>query len=396
MLENALKGSPKYWGWIGVLLIVIVAGFLFYLRQVEFGLGITGMSRDVNWGFYIAQFTFLVGIAASAVMVVLPYYLHNYIVFGKITILGEFLAISSVVTCILFVTVDLGQPQRAINIILYPSPRSMLFWDMVVLIGYFLLNVVISRVTLDAEGKSISPPGWIRPVIYLSIPWAISIHTVTAFIYCGLGGRSFWLSAILAPRFLASAFASGPALLILLCLLVRKVTRFDPGKEPIQKLALIVTYAMTANVFFILLECFTTFYSGIPEHTIHFRYLFLGVAGADALTPWIWVSVVMGVAGLVLLLVPRLRENEPVLTISCLAVFISLWIDKGLSMVITGFVPSPLGEFTEYTPTIPELTISLGIYAIGALLLTGLFKIGVKVKEETNRPPVLVSKARSG
>jgi len=396
MLENALKGSPKYWGWIGVLMIVIVAGFLFYLRQVEFGLGITGMSRDVNWGFYIAQFTFLVGIAASAVMVVLPYYLHNYIVFGKITILGEFLAISSVVTCILFVTVDLGQPQRAINIILYPSPRSMLFWDMVVLIGYFLLNVVISRVTLDAEGKSISPPGWIRPVIYLSIPWAISIHTVTAFIYCGLGGRSFWLSAILAPRFLASAFASGPALLILLCLLVRKVTRFDPGKEPIQKLALIVTYAMTANVFFILLECFTTFYSGIPEHTIHFRYLFLGVAGADALTPWIWVSVVMGVAGLVLLLVPRLRENEPVLTISCLAVFISLWIDKGLSMVITGFVPSPLGEFTEYTPTIPELTISLGIYAIGALLLTGLFKIGVKVKEETNRPPVLVSKARSG
>jgi len=396
MLENALKGSPKYWGWIGVLLIVIVAGFLFYLHQLEFGLAITGMSRDVNWGFYIAQFTFLVGIAASAVMVVLPYYLHNYIVFGKITILGEFLAISSVVTCILFVIVDLGQPQRVVNLILYPSPRSMLFWDMVVLIGYFLLNVVISRVTLDAEGKSISPPGWIRPVIYLSIPWAISIHTVTAFIYCGLGGRSFWLSAILAPRFLASAFASGPALLILLCLIVRKVTRFDPGKEPIQKLALIVTYAMTANVFFILLECFTTFYSGIPEHTIHFRYLFLGVAGADALTPWIWVSVVMGVAGLVLLLVPRLRENEPVLTISCLAVFISLWIDKGLSMVITGFVPSPLGEFTEYTPTIPELTISLGIYAIGALLLTGLFKIGVKVKEETNRPPVLVSKARSG
>jgi len=396
MLENALKGSPKYWGWIGVLLIVIVAGFLFYLHQLEFGLAITGMSRDVNWGFYIAQFTFLVGIAASAVMVVLPYYLHNYIVFGKITILGEFLAISSVVTCILFVIVDLGQPQRVVNLILYPSPRSMLFWDMVVLIGYFLLNVVISRVTLDAEGKSISPPGWIRPVIYLSIPWAISIHTVTAFIYCGLGGRSFWLSAILAPRFLASAFASGPALLILLCLIVRKVTRFDPGKEPIQKLALIVTYAMTANVFFILLECFTTFYSGIPEHTIHFRYLFLGVPGADALTPWIWVSVVMGVAGLVLLLVPRLRENEPVLTISCLAVFISLWIDKGLSMVITGFVPSPLGEFTEYTPTIPELTISLGIYAIGALLLTGLFKIGVKVKEETNRPPVLVSKARSG
>ena len=388
MLENALVGGRRYWAWMAFLFIIIGVGVSFYLRQLSYGLGITGLSRDVTWGFYIAQFTFLVGVAASAVMVVLPYYLHNYKAFGKITILGEFLAISSVTMCLLFIIVDLGQPARAINIILYPTPGSVLFWDMVVLNGYLMLNVVISRVTLDAERKSVPPPGWIKPVILLSIPWAVSIHTVTAFIYCGLGARPFWLTAVLAPRFLASAFASGPAFLILLCLIVRRSTKFDPGREPIQKLAVIVTYAMALNLFFVGLEFFTAFYSNLPEHMIHFKYLFFGIEGARALVPWMWASGIIAVAALVLLMIPAARKNESILAVACVAVFISIWIDKGLGMVVAGFVPSPLGGTTEYSPTVPELLISLGVWAIGFLMLTVLYKIAVSVKEETASEPV--------
>ncbi len=382
MLENALIGGRRYWGWIIFLVIIIGIGFYFYLQQLTHGLVITGLSRDVTWGFYIAQFTFLVGVAASAVMVVLPYYLHNYKEFAKLTILGEFLAISSVVMCLLFIMVDLGQPFRAVNMILYPTPQSILFWDMVVLNGYLLLNVVISRVTLDSERKGIAPPKWIKPVIILSIPWAISIHTVTAFIYCGLGARPFWLTAILAPRFLASAFAAGPALLILLCIVVRNLTKFDPGKEPIQKLAQIVAYAMAVNIFFVLLEMFTALYSAMPEHVIHFRYLFVGIEGANNLVPWMWVCEIIGFASLTLLIIPKLRRNETILTIACIGVFISLWIDKGLAMVVAGFVPTPLGKVTEYSPTMPELLISLGIYGIGFLLITVFYKIALSVRKE--------------
>ncbi|MEW6235070.1 MAG: sulfate reduction electron transfer complex DsrMKJOP subunit DsrP [Candidatus Omnitrophota bacterium] len=382
MLENALKGSRRYWGWIAFLAAVIGIGFLCYLRQLHYGLGITGMSRDVTWGFYIAQFTFLVGVAASAVMVVLPYYLHNFKAFGKITILGEFLAISSVTMCILFVLADLGQPMRMVNMILYPTPNSILFWDLIVLNGYLFLNVIISRVMLDSERKGLEPPKWIKPIIYLSIPWAVSIHTVTAFIYCGLGARPFWLTAILAPRFLASAFSGGPALLILLCLILRRVTRFDAGKEPIQKLALIITYAMAANLFFVLMEIFTAFYSDMPEHTIHFRYLFFGIDGARNLVPWMWTSEILGIVSLVLLIVPSTRRNESILTAACAGTFISLWIDKGLAMVVAGFVPSPVGNVTEYWPTAPELMISLGVWAIGFLILTVLYKIALTVREE--------------
>ena len=379
MLEYALQGGRKYWAWLTLVAAVIAVGFLCYLRQYQTGLTITGMSRDITWGFYIAQFTFLVGIAASAVMVVLPYYLHDWKAFGRITVLGEFLAISAVVLCMLFILVDMGQPARILNIFRYPSPRSMMFWDTVALSGYLLLNIVISRATLDSERKLLAPPRWIRPVILLSIPWAISIHTVTAFLYAGLPARPFWMTAVLAPRFLASAFASGPALLILLVLLLKRCTGWDAGREPVQKLALIVTYALGIHLFLILTELFTVFYAGVPEHISHFQFLLFGT-GAGYLVLWEWTSLILGFAAFVLLIIPRMRRNENSLVACCAALFVSIWIEKGLAMVVTGFVPSPLGRFAGYRPTAPELLISAGIYGIGAFLVTIFFRIFAKTK----------------
>ena len=390
MLEKVLIGDRRYWGWIAILLVLIGIGVLAYLRQFSEGLSTTGLSRDVTWGFYIAQLTFLVGVAASAVMVVLPYYLHNFKAFGKITILGEFVAIASVIMCMLFVFVDIGQPFRMFNMFLHPSPNSLMFWDSVALGGYLVLNIIISRVTLDAEKKGIAPSRWIKPVILLSIPWAISIHTVTAFLYSGLAARPFWMTAVLAPRFLASAFAAGPALLVIVCMIVRKISRFDPGDDAIRNLARIATYAMAVNVFLILMELFTTFYSGIPEHMYHFKFLYLGLDGNTTLVPWMWASSVLAVVSLVMLLIPKARNNFRLLTFACVAVFASLWIDKGLGLVIAGFTPSPLGAVTGYSPTLNELLISLGIYSIGALIVTGLYKIAIsiKVQDSQNEPAV--------
>jgi molybdopterin-containing oxidoreductase family membrane subunit len=382
MIEKALTGSKKYWGLVGFLLVIMGTGFISYLMQWFYGLGITGMSRDVSWGLYIAQFTFLVGVAASAVMVVLPYYLHNYKAFGRITILGEFLAIASVMMCLVFIIADLGQPVRAMNIILHPNPGSILFWDMIVLNGYLLLNMLIGWNVLASERKSIPPPVWVKPLIYLSIPWAVSIHTVTAFIYAGLPGRGFWLTAIMAPRFLASAFAAGPALLILLALIIRKFTKFDPGREAIQNLGRIVTYAMAVSVFFVLLEIFTVFYSQIPEHMHHFEYLFTGLEGHGKLVPWMWSSAVLAVISLILLINPFTRKREGILAFACVLVFVSLWIEKGLCLVITGFIPSTLGRVYEYSPTLPEILITLSVWAMGFLILTILYKVGITVKEE--------------
>lgn len=382
MFEKALIGSRRYWGWIILLIVITGVGFIFYLKQWSYGLAITGMSRDVSWGLYIANFTFLVGIAASAVMVVLPYYLHNVKEFGRITTLGEFLAVAAVAMCILFIFVDLGQPARIFNMILHPSPSSILFWDLIVLMVYFLLNALIGWTSLDSERKAEAPPLWVKPLILLSIPWAISIHTVTAFIYSGLAARPFWLTALMAPRFLASAFASGPALLIIICLIIKRYAKFDPGKEALQKVAKIVTYAMVTNVFFLIMEFFTVFYSQIPEHIKHFYYLLFGLEGQAKLVPYMWASIILALVALGLLLYPGTRRRENILAVACAAVFFSIWIDKGLGLVVPGFVPSPTDEIFEYWPTLPEGLITLGVWALGFLVLTLLYKIAISVSEE--------------
>jgi molybdopterin-containing oxidoreductase family membrane subunit len=381
MLQDAFRGGRRYWILLGIWVVLIVVGMAAYGRQLSEGLHITGMSQDVTWGLYISQFTFLVGVAASAVMVVLPYYLHNYKAFGRMVILGEFLAVSAVLMCALFILVDMGQPMRVLNVFLHPSPNSLMFWDTLVLFGYLALNLVIGAVTFEAERKGAPPPNWVKPLIYVSIPWAISIHTVTAFLYSGLEARAFWMTAILAPRFLASAFASGPSLLILLALILRRFTRFDAGWEAIQKLATIVAYAMVVNLFFVLVELFTGLYSDMPHHLHAFEYLFVGLEGRAALVPWMWINAGLTVLAVVLLLIPGIRRQQRFLAPLCAAVILAIWIEKGLAMVVTGFIPSPLGEVTEYAPTASEVAITVGVYALGFFVLTVLYRVVVNVRE---------------
>lgn len=386
MIEKALKGSTGYWVWMLCLLAIMGMGGMFYAQQFQYGLGITGMSRDVTWGIYISQFTFLVGVAAGGLMLVLPYYIHNYKAFGRIVILGEFMAISAIIMCLMFIIADLGQPMRALNVMLYPTPNSMLFWDMIVLNGYLVLNVLCGWVVLHSEYKGIKYPKWVKPFIYLSIPWAISIHTVTAFLYCGLPGRHFWLTAILAPRFLASAFAAGPALLMIIALILRRNTKFDVGQEAQNKLVTIIGYAAMINFFFLGCEFFVAYYSQLPGHMHTLDYLFWGLTHGDEvynnLVPFMRASVVMGLAGIALLFVSRSRKSDNMLALSCALIFISFWIDKGLGLVLGGFVPSPLEYVTEYTPSIQELGITAAIWATGFFVLTILYKVAISVKLE--------------
>jgi len=235
---------------------------------------------------------------------------------------------------------------------------------------------------LGCERKEVPPPKWVKPLVYLSIAWAPSIHTVTAFLYAGLPGRHFWLSAIMAARFLASAFAGGPSLLIILALIVRKYTKFDPGKEAIQSLGKIVTYCMFINVFFLGLEFFTAFYSKIPGHMGSFIYLYSGIEGHTKLVPLMWLSTILAAVAMALLIFPQIRKNEKLLSLAAISVFISLWIDKGFGLVIGGFVPNPFERVTEYWPTLPETLITIGVWSVGFLVLTVLYKIAVSIKEE--------------
>ncbi len=390
MIEKVLKGNRNYWMWLAFLAALVGIGAICYVRQYLFGMGLTGMGRDLSWGLYISQFTFLVGVAAGGLMLVLPYYIHNYKEFGRMTILGEFLAISALIMCLMFIMADIGQPIRGLNMILHPTPNSMLFWDMVVLLGYLSLNLICGWVILTAEKKQIKPPKWVYIFVYISIPFAVSIHTVTAMLYCGLPGRHFWLTAITAPRFLASAFAAGPALIIIACYVMKRVANFDVGEKAVKKLTVIITYAALINTFFILLEFFVGWYSNIPGHKHSLQYLFFGLEHNghvyNNLVPFMWAAAAALVAGLFMLGYQNIKDFfcEHMTALSCALIFFALWADKGLGFVFGGLVVNPLHEIVEYKPTLNELGVTFGIWAFGLLLLTMLYKIAVKVDHEVH------------
>ncbi|MFN2353141.1 MAG: sulfate reduction electron transfer complex DsrMKJOP subunit DsrP [Desulfopila sp.] len=388
MIEKALKGKPAYWMWLAILGVFVAIGAVCYLRQFVYGLGLTGMGRDLSWGLYISQFTFLVGVAAGGLMLVLPYYVHDYKAFGRITILGEFLAISAILMCLMFIMADIGQPLRGLNMMLHPTPNSMLFWDMVVLLGYLTLNIICGWVILTAERKRVKPPKWVYIFIYLSLPFAVSIHTVTAMLYMGLPGRHFWLTAITAPRFLASAFAAGPALIVLACLIMKRVANFDAGKEAINKITTIIMYAAIINGFFVLLEFFVGYYSQIPGHMHSLEYLFFGLEHHgetyNNLVPFMWTFVIFVLGGLGLLAYGKIKDklSDGLVGAACAMIFIGLYLDKGLGFVLGGLVVTPMHQMVEYYPTANEIGITLGIWAAGFFVLTMLYKIAVGVEHE--------------
>ena len=383
-LRSILFGSPLYYAWVSGLLLLIAAGGWFYAAQLSDGLVVTNMTNQVSWGFYIANFTFLVGVAAAAVMMVVPAYIFHRDDIKDVVLIADTMAIVAVVMAILFVVVDLGRPDRFWHLIPVIGqlnfPESMLVWDVIVLNGYLLLNAGISFYIIFCHYQGCQPSlKRYFPFVILAIFWAISIHTVTAFLFSANSGRFYWHNALLAPRFIASAFCSGPALMLLGLQIIRAVTRYPIRQTVIDHLGLVMTIALQVTLFFTLAELFTDFYNE-GEHAASARYLYLGLNGHAALTPWIWTALVLLVIAMIIGMVHKWRRTPMLLNIAAVLTTIGIWIEKGMGFVIPGFVPTPIGEIYEYSPSLTEIMVSLGIWALGLLLFTLLAKAAIPVE----------------
>ena len=372
-------GDWRYYAWMIFLTSVTLVGINAYCKQLVHGLITTGMTDHVSWGLYIANFTYLVGMAAAAVMLVIPVYVYKKTEMYNLVIFGELFAIASIIMCMAFVTVDLGRPDRALHMLMrFNFPYSLLTWDVVVLWGYLLLNMHICGYLVYCVYRGTRPRGILYlPPIFVAIAWAISIHTVTAFLYSGIGGRPFWNSAILAPRFLASAFAAGPAFVIVTLQVIRWVSGYSVSDGALHLLRGIVTVALSINLFLLGCELFTEFYVQ-SQHIASAKYLFLGLHGYTGLVPWIWTAITLNSIALIILYLP-ICKRLPVLNLACLLIIVGVWIEKGMGLVIPAFVPTPLGEIQEYVPTGSEILICLGIWALGLLLYTVFVRITIPV-----------------
>ena len=383
VLKQVTVGNRYYYAWLAFLGLLIFIGAVSYGTQLQKGLIVTAMRDQVSWGFYISNFTFLVGLAAAAVLLVVPAYIYDFKPIKEIVLFGELLAVSAITMCIMFVVIDMGRIDRLWHVIPFVGkmnfPSSLLAWDIVVLNGYLAINLFISFYALYkmAHSKEYSLQ-IIKPLIILSIPWAVSIHTVTAFLFNGLPARPFWNASILAPRFLASAFCSGPAVMMLIFQIVRKVSKIEIDNKAIFKIAELVAYAMGINLFLLAAEFFKEFYSG-SIHLAPMKYLYFGLHGHNALVPWMWTAMFFNITAFFLFLRPKTRENFLTLNLACILIIIGVYIEKGMGLSIPGFVPGTLGEIYEYAPTFVEKAVTVGVWATGALIYTLLMKFAIPI-----------------
>ena len=385
------KGSKPFYLWMSSLTLILLAGVAAYARQISRGLVLTHMTDHVSWGFYISNFTFLVGVAAAAVLLIIPAYLYGFKAIKKIVIFGELLAVCAILMALTFIFVDFGRADRFWHV--FPGigtpnfPSSILAWDMLVLNGYLILNIMIVVYAGWHSYHGSNPSKRILiPLILLSIPWAVGVHTVTAFVYNGLAARPFWNASILAPRFLASAFCSGPALMIIIFQILRKISDFKIEDRAIFKIAEMIVYAMAINLFFLLAEVYKEYYSGTLSLS-QMKYLYQGLHGHGKLVPWIWTAIIVNMLGFVLFLIPKTRNNFITLNIACVFIFAGIWIEKGMGLVLPGFIPGMLGEVVEYMPSLHEIVVGISVLSLGALVYTLFVRAAIALDTGALRHP---------
>ena len=379
-------GRPAYWIWVGFLSLCVAVGCVGYFFQIRDGLLVTNMTNQVSWGFYISNFTFLVGVAAAAVMLVIPAYIFHRKDIKDVVLMGDTMAIVAVTMAIMFILVDLGRPDRIWHLIpgigKFNFPQSMLAWDVLVLNGYLLLNFAISFYIVYNHYRMVEPKeSHYFPIVILTIFWAISIHTVTAFLYSANSARPFWHNPLLAPRFIASAFASGPAIMAIGLQIIRQVSNYPISQSVIKHLSLVTVVALQVTLFFIGAELFTDFYNE-SEHGLSARYLFLGLDGHNALQPWIWTAVLLLLIAVILLMIHPTRNHPWTMNFAFVLTIIGVWIEKGMGLIIPAYVPTPLGEIYEYMPSLTEVLISIGILGFGLLMFTLLAKVALPIQCE--------------
>ena len=387
-----LKGGAKFYAWMGFLAL-LSAGALygFYLQNTE-GLIVTGMTSQIHDGLYFANLVFLVGVAAGAVTIVFPAYIYHHKAMHEVTVLGEMLAIAAVIMVMLFVFAHMGRPDRLWHMLpfigIFNMPGSMLAWDVLALSGYLVLNFVCGFYYLYTKysGTQVNNK-WFMPVVYVSIVWALSIHTVTAFLIATMPARPMWYHSMMPIRFITTAFAAGPCLIILAFMIIRANTKMWIQDSVINLLSTIITWCLGLALFLTMSEIVVELYAR-TEHANGLYYLMFGLHGLTSLVPWFWSSLVFMIVAFVMFLIPSVRTNYKLLPIACVLAFVGIWIEKGMGLIVPGFVPTPIGEVTEYYPTLIEVIMTLGNWAIGFFILTILLKgaIGILVGDVKLEP----------
>lgn len=399
------RPGPAFLGSLVVLLVIFVAGMAAWGYQISNGLIVTGM-RDVQiWGLYISFFMLFVGLSAGGLIVASAGSIFNVRRLAPLAPLAIWTSLVTVAIAALLILPDMGHPERLLNLVLHAQFFSPLVWDVAVIVIYGSLSLVYLwlhlRPTLAAQGNRLAFARGpldeaarhrnernVKAFAFVMLPVAISVHSVTAWIFGLQPAHPYWSSAILAPLFVASALASGLGLLLVVILLVRRAGLLDVAGDTVSWLAALLGVFIAVDLFMLFAEFLTTLYPGNPTDTQPLQLLLSGPFA------WVlWTEIVLMVIAFVLVFTHRLRERPLVVGIAGVLTVVGTLMYR-LGMVLAGFYdpllnPAPgvaLGEVTSttasgiptmspfaplasYTPTWVEFAVIAGILALWLLLV---------------------------
>ena len=362
--------------WISILGLGLLIGFGSFVYQVTSGLGVTGLSNTVSWGMYIVSFIFLVGVSAGGLIVVAGAELAGSQRFEHLNKLAVICSIAAVTTAAGSILPDLGRPFAAWKMMVHPNFTSPLVWDMGVLTVYLLIGAIDLYILTRPEVSRKS----LRIMAIISLPVAIIVHSVTAWIFGLLVARPFWNTPLLAPLFISSALVSGTALVIATAWVVERVTPWRAGSEAMDGLRRLILWFIAADVFLLGTEVMTTFVSGEPDHRRQLDILLVG-----RLAPVFWLEIIVGVfLPTIILLSNRVRKHSWMLLVAAVLLILGVFAKRINILFAAEFEPlidlapgipggRPSQQFRPdevYIPTLVEFGVLFGMASLFFSIIT--------------------------
>ncbi len=371
--------------------VLVLAGLGTYAYQLAMGLGVTGMNNSTSWGLYLTCFMFFVGLSAGGLIVASSASIFGIKKYKAVALPAVILSLVCICCAGVCVLIDLGGIQRVWRMLTGLNFMSPLAWDMIVIACYLVINLMYLYFMTSKKADSAK----VAVVSRFALPVAILVHSVTAWVFGLEIAREAWNTAILAPIFVASALDSGLALLLLALFGLKAKGMFETPQALFTSLAGLLCTCIAIDGYFIGCELLTTAYNGTEEGAAVLNTLLFG-----STAPFFWFEVVFGLAVPFLILVfAKNRANMKLVGAASVLVVLGVFCKRcwlmftgfsafnvtGAPGVTLGSTAAQAGGAADmwalagtYAPTLPEVVITVGIFALGVGAFTALSQLLLK------------------
>ena len=407
LTRSIVKNDEMTRFWFFILIMFAGVGLWGWIIQIKTGLGVTGMRDYVSWGMYIANFVFFVAVSLIGFLISSALHLLKINWAKPVSRVAEQVAIAAVALAGVIIIMDMGRPDRFLNIFLHGRFASPIIWDVTVITTYLVISILlfyiplIPDLALMRDRMSDELPKWklklytvlalgwngkaeqykviyhtLRILMLLIIPVGLSIHTVTSWLFAATL-RSGWDTAIFGPYFVAGAFVAGTAAVILVMYIYR--LRFglkDYFKDyQFDQMGKLLVFVCLVYLYFNINEYLVPGYKMKAADGIHLKELFAG-----NFSEMFWIAQGAGLLlPIILLLIPYFRKPLPIAIIS-FVVLVAAWLKRYIIVIPTlehPFLPvQNVPElYQNYSPTSIEITITVFSFVTSFLIITVLAKL---------------------